>query len=303
MATNSSKTSTPYLNTAQVERAYSRYAHLYDVTFGKLFNEPRRIGVECLDVQSGERILEVGVGTGISLSHYRNDCSITAIDVSDEMLEHSQLQIKRHGLNHVTIANMDAANMQFSDNSFDAVMAAYVITAVPDHKTVIQEMVRVCRPGGRIVFINHFSNGNQLIGSMEKLILSDEANFVVVPGSMGELGIFPKHAPLLSTLEVGEVRVTKAEEEYSFFISGGFIEILPGQITILANTAERAENIDEARAKEARDRAEALTTQIGEEIDIAQAEASLKRATVRLKVMQKRRASRAGGPAGTSLGS
>jgi len=170
MATNSSKTSTPYLNTAQVERAYSRYAHLYDVTFGKLFNEPRRIGVECLDVQSGERILEVGVGTGISLSHYRNDCSITAIDVSDEMLEHSQLQIKRHGLNHVTIANMDAANMQFSDNSFDAVMAAYVITAVPDHKTVIQEMVRVCRPGGRIVFINHFSNGNQLIGSMEKLV-------------------------------------------------------------------------------------------------------------------------------------
>ncbi len=141
------------------------------------------------------------------------------------------------------------------------------------------------------------------IVTAEKLILSDEANSVVVPGSMGELGIFPKHAPLLSTLEVGEVRVTKAEEEYSFFISGGFIEILPGQITILANTAERAENIDEARAKEARDRAEALTTQIGEEIDIAQAEASLKRATVRLKVMQKRRASRAGGPAGTSLGS
>ena len=59
--------------------------------------------------------------------------------------------------------------MQFSDNSFDAVMAAYVITAVPDHKTVIQEMVRVCRPGGRIVFLNHFSNGNQFIGSIEKL--------------------------------------------------------------------------------------------------------------------------------------
>ena len=170
MAVNLSKTPTPYLNTAQVGRAYSRYAHLYDATFGKLFNEPRRIGVECLGVQSGEHILEVGVGTGISLSHYRKDCSITAIDVSDEMLEHSQLRVKRHGLNHVTLANMDAANMEFSDNSFDAVMAAYVITAVPDHKTVIQEMVRVCRPGGRIVFLNHFSNGNQLIGSMEKLV-------------------------------------------------------------------------------------------------------------------------------------
>ncbi len=170
MAVNSSNTSSPYLNTAQVGRAYSRYAHLYDVTFGKLFHEPRRIGVECLDVQSGEHILEVGVGTGISLSHYRKDCSITAIDVSDEMLEHSQLRVTRHDLDHVTLTNMDAANMTFSDNSFDAVMAAYVITAVPDHKTVIQEMVRVCRPGGRIVFLNHFSNGNQLIGSMEKLV-------------------------------------------------------------------------------------------------------------------------------------
>lgn len=140
------------------------------------------------------------------------------------------------------------------------------------------------------------------IVTAEKLVLSDEADFVVAPGSMGELGILPQHAPLLSTLEVGEVRVTKAEEEYSFFISGGFIEILPEQITILANTAERAENIDEARANEARDRAEELMAQKGENVDFAQAEASLKRAAVRLKVMQKRRASRGGGPAGTSLG-
>ncbi len=170
MSVNSSKTSTPYLSTAQVGRAYSRYAHLYDVTFDKLFHEPRRIGVECLEVKHGEQILEVGVGTGISLSRYRKDCSITAIDVSDEMLEHSQLRVRQYGLNHVTLINMDAASMTFANNSFDAVMAAYVITAVPDHKAVIQEMVRVCRPGGRIVLLNHFSNGNQVIGSMEKLI-------------------------------------------------------------------------------------------------------------------------------------
>ena len=139
------------------------------------------------------------------------------------------------------------------------------------------------------------------IVTAEKLVLSDEADFVVAPGSMGELGILPNHAPLLATLEVGEVRVTKGEEEYSFFISGGFIEILPEQITILANTAERAENIDESRANEARDRAEIVMAQKGEDIDVAEAEASLKRAAVRLKVMQKRRGSRAGGPAGTVL--
>ncbi len=170
MAVHHSKSSTPYLNTEQVERAYSRYAHLYDVTFGKLFREPRRTAVERLEVKSGEHILEVGVGTGISLTHYRKDCLITAIDVSNEMLEHSQSRVQRHHLGHVTLENMDAANMRFSDNSFDAVMAAYVITAVPDHKTVIQEMVRVCRPGGRILLLNHFSNGNQLIGSIERLV-------------------------------------------------------------------------------------------------------------------------------------
>jgi len=125
--------------------------------------------VEWLDAQSNEHILEVGIGTGISLLHYRKDCAITAIDVSNEMLEHSHMRVKRHALTHVTLANMDAADMKFANNSFDAVMAAYVLTAVPDHKTVIQEMVRVCRPGGRIVFLNHFSNGNQFIGSMEKL--------------------------------------------------------------------------------------------------------------------------------------
>tara|TARA_B100000315_G_scaffold254324_1_gene295132 strand:+ start:3494 stop:3940 length:447 start_codon:yes stop_codon:yes gene_type:complete len=139
------------------------------------------------------------------------------------------------------------------------------------------------------------------IVTAEKLVLSDEADFVVAPGSMGELGIFPKHAPLLSTLEVGEVRVTKAEEVYSFFISGGFIEVLPDQITILADTAERAEDIDEARANEARDRAESLMGQQGDSIDLSQAEASLKRAAIRLKVMQKRRMSRSGGSVGTSL--
>ena len=170
MFEDSSKIPTPYLNTAQVERAYSRYAHLYDVTFGKLFHEPRRIGVECLNVQRGQHVLEVGVGTGISLSSYRKDCLITAIDVSDGMLEHSQQRIKQYGLDHVTLTNMDAANMKFQENSFDAVMAAYVITAVPDPKVVIQEMIRVCRPGGRIVLLNHFSNGNQLLGSMEKLV-------------------------------------------------------------------------------------------------------------------------------------
>jgi F-type H+-transporting ATPase subunit epsilon len=121
----------------------------------------------------------------------------------------------------------------------------------------------------------------------ERPVFSDEADFVVAPGSMGELGILPQHAPLLTTLEVGEIRVRKDGTEYSIFTSGGFMEVLPDRITILANTAERAEDIDEARAMESRQRAEALMATKMADVDFAQAEAALKRAAVRLKIAKR----------------
>ena len=129
----------------------------------------------------------------------------------------------------------------------------------------------------------------------ERPVFSDEADFVVVPGSMGELGILPRHAPLLTTLEVGEIRVRKDGQEYDLFISGGFMEVLPDRITILADTAERAEDIDEARAIEARHRAEALMATKVSDIEMATAEAALRRAVVRLKVLKRKH----GGPSGS----
>jgi F-type H+-transporting ATPase subunit epsilon len=128
----------------------------------------------------------------------------------------------------------------------------------------------------------------------ERPVFSDEADFVVAPGSMGELGILPQHAPLLTTLEVGEIRVRKDGEEYSIFTSGGFMEVLPDRITILANTAERAEDIDEARAIEARERAETLMAARTAEVDFATAEAALRRAVVRLKIARRKHGD--GGP-------
>jgi len=128
----------------------------------------------------------------------------------------------------------------------------------------------------------------------ERPVFSDEVDFVVAPGSMGELGILPQHAPLLTTLEVGEIRVRKDGEEYSIFTSGGFMEVLPDRITILANTAERAEDIDEARAIEARERAETLMAARTAEVDFATAEAALRRAVVRLKIARRKHGD--GGP-------
>jgi F-type H+-transporting ATPase subunit epsilon len=126
------------------------------------------------------------------------------------------------------------------------------------------------------------------IVTAERPVFSDEADFVIAPGSMGELGILPKHAPLLTTLEVGEIRVRKDGEQYNIFISGGFMEVLPDRITILADTAERAEDIDEARALEARQRAETLMATKTTAVEMATAEAALRRAVVRLKIAKRK---------------
>lgn len=154
----------------KVERVYSNYAGVYDQIFGKIFHESRESAVRRLNVTSGERILEVGVGTGLSLPLYPRHCKVVGIDLSAGMLEKARERTRTHRLENVELLRMDAGRMEFQDDSFDTVMAAYVVTAVPDYRKVITEMIRVCRPGGRIIMLNHFSNGNKLIAAVEKVI-------------------------------------------------------------------------------------------------------------------------------------
>lgn len=154
----------------KVERVYSKYASMYDHTFGKVFQQSRELAVRGLPVQPGHRILEVGIGTGEALPLYPSHCEVLGIDLSDEMLEHARRRVDEYQLEHVTLQRMDAGNMDFPDDHFDIVMAAYVVTAVPDYRVVVDEMIRVCKPGGRIVMLNHFSNGNKMIAAIEKWI-------------------------------------------------------------------------------------------------------------------------------------
>jgi phosphatidylethanolamine/phosphatidyl-N-methylethanolamine N-methyltransferase len=154
----------------KVERVYSKYASMYDHTFGKVFQESRESAVRGLPIQPGHRILEVGIGTGEALPLYPSHCEVLGIDLSDGMLEHARRRVGEFQLNHVTLQRMDAGNMELPDDHFDIVMAAYVVTAVPDYRIVVDEMIRVCKPGGRIVMLNHFSNGNKVIAAVEKLI-------------------------------------------------------------------------------------------------------------------------------------
>ena len=158
------------MDAAKVERVYSSYAKVYDHIFGKIFHDGREHAVRHLSLSPGERVLEVGVGTGLALPFYPPYSEIIGIDLSAGMLQKCRERIVEFRLKHVTLMRMDAAAMEFADNSFDAVMAAYVVTAVPDYRKVMMEMIRVCKPGGRIILLNHFSNGNPLIAAIEKVI-------------------------------------------------------------------------------------------------------------------------------------
>jgi len=128
------------------------------------------------------------------------------------------------------------------------------------------------------------------IVTAERVVFSEDVDVVVAPGVEGQLGILPHHAPLMTTLQVGELRVRKGGEEFSLAISGGFLEVRPDRVIVLADTAERAEEIDVARAEEAKRRAEErLLERRVPGIDAARVEAALRRSLARLKVVEKRR--------------
>jgi F-type H+-transporting ATPase subunit epsilon len=129
----------------------------------------------------------------------------------------------------------------------------------------------------------------------ERLVLEESGiDVVIAPGEVGELAILPEHAPLITPLVAGELRVRHGNEENSYFVAGGFLEVLNDKVTILADAAEHAEEIDVARAEEARRRAQESLARRHEQPDVAAAEAALRRSLLRLRVAERRRRSRPG---------
>src|SRR2546421_12977610 len=127
------------MDTAKVERVYTSYARVYDHIFGKIFHDGREHAVRLLNLSRGERVLEVGVGTGLALPFIPQTCEVVGIYLSAGSLARCRLRVRELGLAHVTLQRMDASAIKFRDDSFDAVMAAYVVTAVPDYRQVMQE--------------------------------------------------------------------------------------------------------------------------------------------------------------------
>lgn len=168
------------MNIRAIEQAYRRYARFYDICFGAVFQPGRRAIVDRMNCGPGERILEVGVGTGLSLPLYPQDVRVVGIDISSHMLEQARVRLARDGLeNAVELMVMDAERMGFKDDSFDKVVAMYVASVVPDPERLVDEMRRVCKPGGQIYMVNHFHSRNPILGGVESLLapLSKQLGF------------------------------------------------------------------------------------------------------------------------------
>ena len=153
-----------------VERVYEKLAGVYDFTFGPTLHPGRLEAIRRMAIRPGSRVLEVGVGTGINLPLYPSACLVTGIDLSTPMLEKAQGRIARKGLVNCDVLPMDAAAMDFPDDTFDIVYAPYLISVVPDPVQVAREMRRVCKPGGRIIILNHFKSANPVLSRIETAI-------------------------------------------------------------------------------------------------------------------------------------
>jgi len=153
-----------------VERVYERLASVYDLTFGPTLHPGRLQARDRMVISPGDRILEVGVGTGINASLYPSNCHITGIDLSTSMLDKARERVARQGLRNIRLLEMDAGNLTFADDAFDIVYAPYLVSVVPDPVKVVTEMRRVCRPGGRIVILNHFRSANPILSRVERAI-------------------------------------------------------------------------------------------------------------------------------------
>ncbi len=155
--------------TALMRKAYARWAPIYDLVYDKL-TEPAARAAVTTALACGPKVLEAGVGTGLSLGYYPMHAEVYGVDLSEDMLRRAQDKIEKKGLTHVkSLQVMDVTRLGFPDEVFDAVTAQFIITLVPEPETALDEFMRVLRPGGRIVLANHWGQPSGPIAALEEL--------------------------------------------------------------------------------------------------------------------------------------
>jgi phosphatidylethanolamine/phosphatidyl-N-methylethanolamine N-methyltransferase len=156
------------LDKEMVTKAYARWAPVYDLVFGAVFEQGRHAAIAAAE-RVGGRILEVGVGTGISLPYYSPNVKLSGVDISEPMLRKAQQRVSELGLKNVeTLAVMDAEHLDFPDASFDVVVAQYVVTTVPNPEATLDEFARVLKPGGEIILVSRVGAEAGLRRSLER---------------------------------------------------------------------------------------------------------------------------------------
>ena len=169
-ATGAAQLSVAAVENDFVARVYEKLSSVYDLAFGPALHHGRVQALQRMGIRPGDRVLEVGVGTGIGSSLYPRDCEVTGIDLSTSMLDKARERVARMGIRNIRLLQMDAADLKFASDSFDIVYAPYVISVVPDPIQVACEMRRVCRPGGRIIVLNHFLSPHPILSRLERMI-------------------------------------------------------------------------------------------------------------------------------------
>jgi len=187
-----------------VVTAYRRLSRQYDRFFGPVFEQGREVAVRKMDCQPGDRVLKVGVGTGLSLDHYGAGVEVVGIDVSPDMLDHAKARVNGNA-DRISLEVMDAQALEYADDSFDKVVAMYVVSVAPDPKKVVEEMKRVCKPGGDLFIVNHFSQSKGPMASLERMV-----------SPLSKLVGFRPSFPLDEFLEMAEIDVVETRPVNAF---------------------------------------------------------------------------------------
>ena len=167
-----------------VRRAYSRWSRVYDLAFGPGMRQARRRGISMLRLERSARVLEVGVGTGLSLPFFPPDTHVYGVDISKAMLDRARDRASDPGR---ALIEGDVAHLPFRDGSFDGVLAPYVVSAVPDPVAMLREIRRVGKPGARIVLLNHFASEHPAIGGRRARHHSDDIQGARLPRGLRRL--------------------------------------------------------------------------------------------------------------------
>lgn len=165
----------------RAEQIYSSYSGVYDLLFDAILQPGRRRAISAMSIEPGDNILEVGVGTGLSLPLYPDGCQVTGIDISLPMLQKAAEKVVRLGKTNINLKRMSAERLKSPEAAFDKVLLSYVISAVEKPACVLREVHRVCRPGGRVLFLNHFHSRTRLMSWGERRLtpLSRRLGFVL----------------------------------------------------------------------------------------------------------------------------